>query len=266
MPEPGAAAQHAAGGGSGHIANWVSLLSQALGGHESPIGRFLHQYEDLVFASLIVGIICLFSWLASRRFQQVPRGLQNFVEMIVEGLNGFVEGIIGPEGRRYAPFIGTLFIYIWFMNLAGLLIPGFKSPTASLNTTIGLALCVFLYVQATALRSFGLKGYLLHMMNSPDSLMMVAIGLLMLPIELVGEIIKPSSLALRLAFNITGEDTFLAEAVRMGVWGVPLQLLSMALGLILGTTQALVFSTLTAVFIGMKLHHGENTHHKEATP
>jgi len=252
--------------GGGHIANWVSLLAQALGGHETLAGRLLHQYEDLVFAAIIAGFICLMAWLAGRRFQQIPRGLQNFVETIVEGLNAFVEGIIGPEGRRFTPFIGTLFLYIWFMNLAGLLIPGFKSPTASLNTTIGLAICVFVYVQTIALRSFGLKGYILHMMNSPDSLMMVLIGLLMLPIELLGEIIKPSSLALRLAFNITGEDTFLAEAVRMGVWGVPLQLLSMGLGLILGTTQALVFSTLTAVFIGMKLHHGEETHtptHKE---
>jgi len=244
-------------------ANWVSLLAQALGGHETLAGRLLHQYEDLVFAALIAGIICFFAWLASRRFEQIPRGLQNFAEIIVEGLNSFAEGIIGPEGRRYAPFIGTLFIYIWFMNLAGLLIPGFKSPTASLNTTIGLALCVFFYVQATALRSFGLKGYLLHMMNSPEGLMMVVIGLLMLPLELLGELIKPSSLALRLAFNITGEDTFLAEAVRMGIWGVPLQLLSMGLGLILGTTQALVFSTLTAVFIGMKLNTHTHTH-KEA--
>lgn len=241
-------------------ANWVSLLAQALGGHETLAGRLLHQYEDLVFAALIAGIICLFAWLASRRFEQIPRGLQNFAEIIVEGLNDFAEGIIGPEGRRYAPFIGTLFIYIWFMNLAGLLIPGFKSPTASLNTTIGLALCVFFYVQATALRSFGLKGYLLHMMNSPEGLMMVVIGLLMLPLELLGELIKPSSLALRLAFNITGEDTFLSEAVRMGIWGVPLQLLSMGLGLILGTTQALVFSTLTAVFIGMKLNTHTHTH------
>ncbi len=90
--------------------------------------------------------------------------------------------------------------------------------------------------------------------------MMVVIGLLMLPLELLGELIKPSSLALRLAFNITGEDTFLAEAVRMGIWGVPLQLLSMGLGLILGTTQALVFSTLTAVFIGMKLNTHTHTH------
>ena len=246
----------------GHIANWVSLLAQALGGHETLVGRLLHQYEDLIFAALIAGFICLFAWAASRRGERIPRGLQNFVETIVEGLNAFVEGIIGPEGRRHAPFIGTLFIYIWFMNLAGLLIPGFKSPTASLNTTIGLALCVFVYVQITAFRSFGLKGYILHMMNSPEGLMMVVIGLLMLPLELMGELIKPSSLAVRLAFNITGEDTFLAEAVKMGLWGVPLQLLSMGLGLILGTTQALVFSTLTAVFIAMKIHPEEHSVHR----
>lgn len=243
--------------GSGHIANWVSWLAQALGGHETLAGRLLHQYEDLVFAAIIAGFICLFAWLASRRFQQIPRGLQNFVETIVESLNAFTEEIIGPEGRRYAPFIGTLFIYILSMNLAGLLIPGFKSPTASLNTTAGLALCVFIYVQCIGLKSYGLKGYVVHMMGSPESGLMAVIGLLILFIELIGEFVKPVSLAMRLAFNITGEDSFLGAAVSFGVLGLPLQLMAMGLGLILSTAQALVFSTLTAVFIGMKLHHSE---------
>ncbi len=243
-------------GGTPHLANWVALLAHAVGA-ETPLGRWLLRYEDLVFAALIVGGLCFIAWFASRRTREVPRGWQNAVETLVEGLNGFVEGVMGPHGRHYAPFIGTLFIYILSMNLAGLLIPGFKSPTANLNTTAGLALCVFVYMQYTAIRSFGFKGYIAHMMGFPKDPLMFVIGLLILVIHLVGELVKPASLAMRLAFNITGEDTFLAVAVGFGPLGLLLQLMAMALGLILSIAQALVFSTLSAVFLSMVLPHEE---------
>ncbi len=252
-----AAVAHPAQSGAPHIANWVSWLAHIVG-IETPLGQWLHQYEDLVFAGIIAAFLCFIAWLASRNPQRIPRGLQNFMETLIEALNKFVEGIMGPEGRRYAPFIGTLFLYIWVMNLAGLLLPGFKSPTASLNTTIGLAICVFVTIQITALRAYGFKGYLHHLMGSPENGLMVIIGILIFLIEFVGEFVKPASLAMRLAFNITGEDTFLAVAVGFGLWGILLQLLAMILGLILGTAQALVFSTLTAVFISMKFSHGES--------
>ena len=186
------------GSGTPHIANWVSWLAHIIG-IETPLGQWLHQYEDLVFAAIIAAFLCLLAWAGARNPKKIPTGIQNFMETIIEALNKFVEGIMGPEGRPYAPFIGTLFLYIWLMNLAGLLIPGFKSPTASLNTTIGLALCVFITVQVTALRAYGLKGYLHHMMGSPDSAFMAGIGILILLIELVGEFVKPASLAMRLA-------------------------------------------------------------------
>ncbi|MBI3317965.1 MAG: F0F1 ATP synthase subunit A [Candidatus Omnitrophica bacterium] len=247
---------HGGGTGTPHIANWVAWIAQGLG-EGNPIGQWLHRYEDLVFAGIVAMGLCLIAWTASRRPRQVPTGWQNAVELLVQGLNSFIEGIMGPHAKRFAPFIGTLFLYIWAMNLAGL-IPGFKSPTANLNTTFGLALCVFLYIQFTGIRSFGLKGYLAHMMESPKDLMMFAIGLIfILPVHLLGELVKPLSLAMRLGFNITGEDAFLAVAVGFGPFGLILQLMAMGLGLILGTAQALVFSTLSAVFISMMLPHGE---------
>jgi len=249
------------GEGLPHLPNWAGVLAKAVGAGTS-WGRWLHTYEDLVFAAMIAMGLCGLFGLASRRIREVPHGFQNLLEMAVERIHQFVIGIMGPEGHRYAPFVGSLFLYIWAMNLAGLLLPGFKSPTASLNTTLGLALCVFLYVQYTGLRSFGVKGYLHHLMGSPEGLAMAFIGLLILLIELIGELVKPLSLAMRLAFNITGEDTFLSVAVRFGPMGILLQLLAMGLGLILGTAQALVFATLSAVFLGMKLSHGETHRHE----
>ncbi len=253
------------GTGTPHIANWVALLAHAIG-EESSVGHWLLQYEDLVFAGLIAFGLCLAAWLGSRRPQLVPKGWQNGLELIVEALNNFVETIMGSHSRHYAPFIGTLFLYIWAMNLSGL-IPGFKSPTANLNTTLGLALCVFVYIQYTGIRSFGIKGYLSHMMESPKDLMMFVIGLVfILPVHLIGELIKPLSLAMRLGFNITGEDAFLAVAVQFGPLGILLQLMAMGLGLILGTAQALVFSTLSAVFISMMLPHDEEPRQAAETP
>lgn len=242
------------GGGIPHIANWLTLVARALG--EGPVARWLHTYEDLVFAAVVALGLVVFAQMASRKPKRVPAGTQNVFEVLVEGLNNFVAGIMGPHGRHFAPFIGTLFLYIWFMNLAGL-VPGFKSPTADLNTTFGLALCVFVYIQWTGIRSLGFKGYFSHMMGEPRGLMMFAIGLLIGFIHLVGELVKPVSLAMRLGYNITGEDTFLAVAVQFGPVGILLQLMAMGLGLILGTAQALVFATLSAVFISMMLPHGE---------
>ena len=252
---------HAASG-TPHITNWMTLIIHGVGA-ESAVGKWLHRFEDLLFAAIIALFLCLIFWIASRRPQLIPKGIQNAMELVVESLNNFVLGVMGPNGRPFVPLIGTLFLYIWMMNLAGLL-PGFKSPTANLNLTAGLALCVFFIVQYTGIRSFGIKGFFLHKMGSPENLMMFVIGILIFVIEIVGELVKPVSLSMRLAFNITGEDTFLAVAVQFGPLGVLLQLMAMGLGLILGTAQALVFSTLSAVFISMMLPHEEQhlvSHH-----
>jgi F-type H+-transporting ATPase subunit a len=245
-----------AGTGVPHIANWFTLIYKLLGA-ESPISKFIHHYEDLFFALIIAFFICTMVKLASTNPQRIPKGFQNFLEILVEGLNGFVISVMGPQGRKFTPLIGSLFLYIWVMNLAGL-VPGFKSPTANLNTTVGLAVCVFITIQVTALRSFGIKGYISHMMGQPQNIGMALIGILIFSIEFLGEFVKPFSLSMRLSSNITGEDAFLAVAVGFGPMGVLLQLMAMGLGLILGTAQALVFATLSAVFISMVLPHEEH--------
>ncbi len=240
-------------GGIPHIANWVSWLTETVGA-DTVLGRFLHTYENLIFAAITALALCVLARLVSRKPELIPKGWQNFVEILVEGLNRFIEGIMGSHARHYAPFIGTLFLYIWAMNLMGL-VPGMKSPTADLNTTAGLALCVFVYIQYTGIRSFGFKGYLSHMMGEPKGAFMVLIGLLIGFIHLFGELVKPLSLSMRLGFNITAEDAFLAVAVGFGPMGILLQLMAMGLGLILATAQAVVFATLSAVFISMMLPH-----------
>ena len=177
--------------------------------------------------------------------------------------------IIGPDGRRHTPFIGTLFLYIWLMNLS-VLIPGLKSSTSSLNTTVGLALVVFGYVQWTGLRANGLIKYLDHLAGSPRDVVGWLLVPLMLPIHVLGELIKPLSLSLRLGFNVFAEDVLLAVLVGLGISagvalhlpiGLPLQALVVPLVLIFSTVQALVFSLLSTVYIAlMSPHHAAAGH------
>ena len=142
----------ALGGGSGfvgpfassegvpEIPNWVTVIIHYV--HGTSLAEFLHHWEGMIFAYLIAGLIILAAHLATRNPTMIPGRLQNLVEMVTEGLSNFLMGILGPQGKEFVPFLGTLFIYILCMNLSGV-VPLSKSPTSSPNTTVALALCVF---------------------------------------------------------------------------------------------------------------------------
>ena len=257
------AAHHAAASHSDipELANVITLLSSRW--HAHPAVAWLHHWENLVFAGLIAVILILITWRHSRRPSMIPAGGQNVLELLVEWVDGFVQSVIGRAGRRHTPFIGTLFLYIWLMNLS-VLIPGLKSPTSSLNTTVGLAIVVFCYVQWIGLTANGPLKYFDHLAGSPRGVVGWALVPLMLPIHVLGEFIKPLSLSLRLGFNVFAEDVLLAVLVGLGITaglalhlpvGLPLQAFVVPLVLIFSTVQALVFSLLTSVYIGLMLPH-----------
>lgn len=263
-------AEHGGGEGSGApaIPNLITLLSEWFHG---PIIQFLHHWENVVYAFFVAIVICILARMATRNATLMPGKLQNFFEMVVEGLDNFVQGILGPEGRKYTPFLGTLFIYIWCMNMAGL-IPGLMSPTGhanGINTTAGLAITVFFYVQFTGVKKQGILGYLDHMAGNPRSPVQWVLVPLNLPIHIIGELAKPLSLSLRLFGNITGEDVLLAAFVGLGIAataflhspvGLPLHVPFIFLALLTGTIQALVFTLLSTVYFSMMLmeHHDEH--------
>jgi len=260
-----AEASHGGGLGIPEIPNVLTLVARLLG--EGPLARGLHAWQDVIFAWGVIVGLALLAWAATRRVTVVPRGLQNALELLVEGLDTFVCGILGPHyGRHFTPFIGTLFLYILVMNLSAL-IPGYKSATANLNTTLSLAICVFCYVQYTGIRLLGVRGFLHHLVGSPDSAASWIVGILIiLPVHLMGELIKPASLSLRLFGNITGEDALMASFIQMGVGGLALQLFAKGLAVIFSTVQALVFATLSAIYIALLLpHEAEHVPHTVTT-
>jgi F-type H+-transporting ATPase subunit a len=225
----------------------------------------------MIYAYTIAGIIILFAHLAARNPKMIPGRLQNVVEMVVETLSNFIVGVLGPEGKRFIPFLGTLFIYILAMNLSGV-IPLGKSPTSSPNTTVALALCVFFYVHFIGLTRNGPVGYLKHLAGNPKSAVEWAFVPLMLPIHVIGEIARPVSLSLRLFGNVTGEDVLLFAFCSLGVTtlaavgspvGIPFQVPFILLAFMTSFIQALVFTLLSTIYILLWLPHHETAegHH-----
>ena len=248
-------------------ANFLTLVIEKM--HGTPLGTFLHHWENFIFSMLAASFLVTICFLGTRKKSMVPDGLQNFLEMVVEGLESLVVGVIGARGRTYVPFVGTLFVYIFTQNWMGL-IPGLKSPTSSINTTAGLAICVFFYVQWVGLRENGLKHYILHLMGSPKDTVGWAMVPLNLPLHILEEFIRPLSLSLRLFGNVLGEDALIAIFTGLGILalsfihspvGLPLQLPFMMLAMLTGTIQALVFSLLSTIYLSLMLPHEEEHAH-----
>jgi F-type H+-transporting ATPase subunit a len=260
------AAEHgeAAGGhgdGSGiatHIPNILTFINES----------FAHHWEVTAFGFFIALMLVLISLLAYRKRELIPGPFQNAVETIVGAMYDLIHQMLGKETKRYLPYLGTLFIYIWCMNMSGM-VPLLHAPTASLNMTLALALTTFLYVQFIALTRQGLLKYLHHLAGEPTDAVTWALVPLNFPLHVFGELVKPMSLAVRLFGNIYGEDTLIAVMVSMGVLvlafvhspvGIPLQIPFYFLSLLLGTIQALVFTMLSAAYILMALPHEEHAH------
>ncbi len=233
------------------------------GGKEEDAGKI--PDAPLLFGNSVVVAVLLvvFALVARNKKEAVPRGLQNFAEQVVESLNYFTVGIIGPGGERYTPLVGTVFLYILLSNLIGI-IPGFHSPTANISLTLALGVIVFLYVQYEGIRSNGPVNYIKHFMGP-----MPIMAPLMFPVELISEIVKPFTLAVRLFGNIFGEDVILMVLAGLGVEllhipGLPLHFPVLFLSAITAVVQAMVFSMLTCIYLSLVTHHShEGTNGEE---
>lgn len=191
---------------------------------------------------VIVAVLALVSWLATRKLRDVPGPLQNAAEMAVEKLQGFYGGIMGPaNARRYFPMMATFFIFIVVSNYIGLL-PGagqvFTVPTATLSVTAGLAIIAFCMTHTVGIQRRGLGGYLKSFIKP---------FLLMLPLNLIEQIVRPFSLALRLYGNLYGEEMVTHELGNL--FPLVLPLLMQVLSLLFCLIQAIVFTMLLSIYI-----------------
>jgi F-type H+-transporting ATPase subunit a len=177
-------------------------------------------------------------------------GLRNLFEVLADTVLGLMAGVMGEKAaKRYLPLVGTLFIFILFSNLLGL-IPGFLPPTETLKTNLALSIAVFLLSHIFGVREHGLK-YFKHFLGPIWWLIP-----LMLPIELISHIARPVSLSMRLMGNIVGDHKLVG--VFFGILPFALPVPFMVMGVLVCVVQAVVFSLLTTVYISQAVAHEEH--------
>jgi F-type H+-transporting ATPase subunit a len=204
--------------------------------------HWLHEHHLVVvtYTWFAMAMLALFSFLATRRMAILPGRFQNVMEVIVGGLDNLLVETMGPEGRKFFPLIATLGLYILTSNLLGL-IPGFESPTANLNTTVSMAIVVFVMTHIVGIRVHGIK-YVKQFMGPVWWLTP-----LMMPIEIISHLSRPLSLSVRLFGNIMGEDIVLAVVLLLVPLLVPLPVF--ALMIFTSVIQTLVFMLLAMMYI-----------------
>ncbi len=207
----------------------------------------------VVLGFVIYGGMRFKAGLASADGGLVPprkMNLRNFFEVMTESVYGMVEGAMGDKNaKRFFPLVGTLWMFILFGNLIGL-VPGFVSPNDTLKTNLVLAGTVFFATHIYGIKEHGLA-YFKHFLGPVP-----AIAPLMLVIELVSHIARPISLSLRLMGNMVADHKVVFTFFTLVPLLVPLPFL--LLGLLICLVQAIVFCTLTMVYLSMAVEHEEH--------
>ena len=227
----------------------------------------------MVIAAVLVLLTFLLIGRAFRRLEsdQAPSGFANAVEaMVVFFRDQVVRANIGKDGDRFAPFILTLFFFILYMNLLGL-IPWGISSTASISVTLALAFLAFLWIEIAGFMKLGPAGYARTIFYAPSGLHPVGQALMLIimtPVEALGKLTKPFALMIRLFANMTAGKILILALVGLifvfadlavGRWGIAGGAVGMAaaitlLKVFISFLQAFIFAMLTAVFIGLIRH------------
>jgi F-type H+-transporting ATPase subunit a len=214
-------------------------------------------------------IIALAAWLlisAGSGRRLVPTRLQSLAELLVEFIRGMILDTMGEKGMRFFPFIATLFVFILFSNMLGL-VPGTYTVTSQIIVTAAFAL--FVYAMSIVV-GFAIHGFKFLGILIPPGTPVLLLPLMM-PIELISQLARPVSLAVRLFANMTAGHTILAVLFGMAIslplfigW-VPFAFTIAMNGLEVGIAfiQAYIFTILTCVYLGdaINLHgHSEGAH------
>jgi F-type H+-transporting ATPase subunit a len=241
-------------------------------------GIDLSPTKHVVFMILAAFLVFVTMWYAGRQIERRhregkgPRGLGAAVEALVLFVrNDVAVANIGHGGEKFAPYILTLFFFILYCNVLGLL-PWGAAATGNLAVTAALALTAFLTIEISGMVALGPKGYIKTIVMIPPGMTgigAVIMAVIMTPVELIGKIVKPFALTLRLFANMTaGHFVILVLLGLIFVFGtapapirgivvvgsIGLTLFMMCLELLVAFLQAYIFALLTSVFIGLMRH------------
>jgi len=241
-----------------------------------PIAATLSPTKHVVWMLIAALLVFVTLWIAGRGVArqkpgQPPKGFSGAMEGLVLWVrNDIAIANIGHDGARFAPLIITLFFFVLYCNLLGL-VPWGSSATGNLAVTASLAILVFLVIEIGGMLKLGFKGYMgtifMHIpgMHGPGA---VALSIALAPLEIIGKLVKPFALAVRLFGNMTAGHfvilslfgiVFLFGHLGIASWGIGIMTALVVVGvmlleLIVALLQAYVFALLSAVFIGLMQH------------
>jgi F-type H+-transporting ATPase subunit a len=224
-----------------HLAGVANAILGLVGYHAHDAARPWSNFMSMQILVALI-IVVLFALLRGALSVDRPGKLQHMFEVIYDFLAGQSDEVMGHEGFRYIAFFGTLFIFILFCNLIGI-VPGFESPTMFPSVPAGCAIAAFLYYNIMGIQAHGVGHYLAHFAG-PSPLL----APLMIPIEVVSHFARPLSLTIRLYANmLAGEKVTL---VFLGLTYLVVPAVFMALHVFVSFLQAFVFTILTMMYVG----------------
>ncbi|MCI0435895.1 MAG: F0F1 ATP synthase subunit A, partial [Gemmatimonadetes bacterium] len=245
--------------------------------HLGPITIDFSLTKHVVFmmlAAVMVAVLLIVSARGARREQAAgagrgPKGAANVVEAFVLYLRDEVAlKNIGHGGERFIPYIVTVFFFILFCNLLGLL-PWGASPTGNVSVTAVLAIMTFLIVETAGMQELGAKGYARTIFYVPPGvppIMKPLMYLIMTPVEVLSKLTKPFALAIRLYANMTAGHAVVLSLTGLAIMAtlanrifiapapVVMAVAIMLLEIFVAFLQAYIFAMLSAVFIGLIRH------------
>jgi F-type H+-transporting ATPase subunit a len=202
--------------------------------------RGIEDISPITYTWLImIGLIAL-AFLAMRKATIVPNPVQNVIELVMLGLNNLIKDTMGDKGKPFIPLLVAEVFFIFTANMLGI-IPGFYSPTASLNTTAAIAIVVFILTHIIGIKTHGFK-YVKSFMGPVWWLTP-----LFIPVEIISHLSRPLSLSVRLFGNIKGEDLVLFILLVLVPYLIPLPIL--LLMILTSVLQTFVFVLLTMLYI-----------------
>lgn len=199
-----------------------------------------HLGEHVTYTWFVMLVLFALAFLATRSLKTIPSGMQNFMEVVVTGVENLIDETMGHKGRTYFPLIATFALFILVSNLVAL-IPGFYPPTANLNTNAALALTVFAMTHIIGFKEHGI-GYLKHFMGP-----ILVLAPLMFIIEIIGHLARPLSLSLRLFGNMYGHEIVLMIFFALVPFLLPIPM--MLMGVLVALIQTFVFTLLAMIYI-----------------
>jgi len=238
--------------------SFIPISSVEVGQHLYwKIGNYTVHGQVFLVSWLVILTLIIISVLGTRTLNRIPGKFQNFMEFILEFLQDIARNQISEhEYRVWVPYISTIFLFILGSNWAGALIPWklihlpegeLAAPTNDINTTVALSLMTSIAYFYAGLNKNGLGYFLRYIEPTP----------VLLPINILEDFTKPLSLSFRLFGNILADELVVSVFTLLVPILIPLPV--MILGLFASSIQALIFSTLSAAYIGEALEgHGDH--------